>query len=126
MTSFGIGVWHTLYTMLRQLLMKLQTEILSIETSDSLKEMIFLKSFYRPFSHCYLPCRLLFNVGMNSYRYIYMGQYFGRVGAGTLNIFCAISSVVTNARSEQTAQTPIYGSSLFLVRNGMVTAQSSG
>ena len=45
MTSFGIGAWQTVNAMLLNFLMILQTEILSTETSDFLKQIIFLKSF---------------------------------------------------------------------------------
>ena len=41
----GIGAWQTVYAMLLQFLMTLQTEILSTEASDFLKHAFFLKSF---------------------------------------------------------------------------------
>ena len=41
----GIGAWQTVYTLLRQFLMAVLTEILSIETLDFLKRIIFFKSF---------------------------------------------------------------------------------
>ena len=46
----GIGAWQTVYAMLLQFSMALQTEILFIETPYFLKQIILLKSFNFPLS----------------------------------------------------------------------------
>ena len=58
----GLRVWQTVFAMLRQFFNDIKTDILSIETSDFLSQMIFLESFNSVFS---CVCPICWMVGIN-------------------------------------------------------------
>ena len=49
MTSVGTEAWHIVYDMLRQFSRTLHTDLFSTETSNFLKQIIFLKPFNSSF-----------------------------------------------------------------------------
>ena len=50
----GKGAWQAIYAMLRRIFNDIKTEILSTETSDFFKQIVFLRSFNSVFTFAFI------------------------------------------------------------------------